>query len=295
MPAVTQAKQGLPDKKKGGFLGGNLVIKALVIIAVLLFVSVVFFGVQLTLPDLFWASVRIGLGVFLLLLVAKGIESFLPASDFSPTQRWKDKITRTAKLSKPFNVKQLYIRGEDMRVYSIWGNIAGLLFIPYLVGKEKTDKDGNFIYTKTLDKDKEPVKDKDGKELLEYARDHLTERSGEWLFIVRRGFWFFGNDELVRADIDLCSDIGEKVWIKCPNLVPIGDYFYPTQQWQTDILRIKRQHMAEALVETYEEFLDLVANITQMTLQADPNFRKIIESQTETLAENKSGYLVREQ
>lgn len=272
------------EQKAGGDWVKGALPKFLVLVAVLLIVSVFLFGVKLTIEDLFWATARIVIAVLLLFLVFKGIQSLMTKPEFSPTTRWKEKLIRVAEQSKPFNVKKLYIRGEDMRVYSYWGKITGLAFVPYLSAEIEKDDKGNYLYVQAKDKEGNPVKDKKGKPVMTYKRKILTEKEGEWVFIVQRGIIpMFAQKEIIRSHIQFVSDIGEIVWIKTPNLLNIGDYFYPCQQWQRDIVRIHQQHQTEALVETYQEFLDLIALVTTMSMKADPNFRKMKEQNVETI------------
>jgi hypothetical protein len=272
------------EQKAGGDWVKGALPKFLVLVAVLLIVSVVLFGVKLTIEDLFWATARIVIAVVLLFLVFKGIQTLMGKPDFSPTTRWKEKLIRVAEQSKPFNVKKLYIRGEDMRVYSYWGKITGLAFVPYLSAEIEKDDKGNYLYVPAKDKEGNPVKDKKGKPVMTYKRKILTEKEGEWIFIIQRGLIpLFAQKEIIRSHINFVSDIGEIVWIKTPNLLNVGDYFYPCQQWQRDIVRIHQQHQTEALVETYQEFLDLVALVTTMSMKADPNFRKMKEQNVETI------------
>lgn len=272
------------EQKAGGDWVKGALPKFLVLVAVLLIVSVFLFGVKLTIEDLFWATARIVIAVLLLFLVFKGIQSLMTKPEFSPTTRWKEKLIRVAEQSKPFNVKKLYIRGEDMRVYSYWGKITGLAFVPYLSAEIDKDDKGNYLYVQAKDKEGKPVTDKKGKAVMTYKRKILTEKEGEWVFIVQRGIIpMFAQKEIIRSHIQFVSDIGEIVWIKTPNLLNIGDYFYPCQQWQRDIVRIHQQHQTEALVETYQEFLDLIALVTTMSMKADPNFRKMKEQNVETI------------
>lgn len=282
---MTEEQQNLNPQKKS-FLGGSLLLKIIVLVIVGLILSVFLFGIELTIPSLIWTAIKVFVIVVLAILVFKGLESFVKQPRFSPTRRFKDKMIRVAKLSKPFNVREVYLRGEDMRVYSKWGNVAGLAFIPYLASKLKTDKEGKFLYEQKKDRNGKPLYDDDtGQPIMTNQKDFLTEKDGDWFIVSERGFPLFKQTDLIRVHHSLVSEIGEKIWIKAPNLVPIGDYFYPSIQFQSDIKRIKLQHQAEALVETYQEFLDLVANITQMTLNADPNFQKIQQSNTEQIGQ----------
>jgi len=279
--------------EKRGFLGGNLLLKFFMLVAVLLVISIVVFGIELSIPSLFWTIVKIGVAVALFMLVIKGLESIIRKPRFSPTRRFRDKMIRIATLSKPFNVKQVYLRGEDMRVYSFWGKVAGLAFVPYLAGKLQITKEGKYIYEQKKDRNGKPIYDEEGKPVMVNAKDFLDEKDGDWFIVTEIGIPFFKQRDILRCHHSLVSEIGEKIWIKSPNLVPIGDYFYPSQQFQTDIKRVKIQHQAEALIETYEEFLDLVANITQMTLNADPNFQKIQKANIEDIGQEEAGKLVK--
>jgi hypothetical protein len=176
-----------------------------------------------------------------------------------------------------------------MLVYSFWGKISGICFVPYLSATPKRDGQGNYLYVQKKDKNGELMFDKKNKPIMQYDYQVMTEKTGEWAFVIARGFWIFAKKEIVRAHKNLVSDIGETVFIKSPNLINIGDYFYPSQQWQTDIQQILQQHQAEVLVETYQEHLDLVGVITTMTLKADPVFRKAREQNIETLQTTQAG------
>lgn len=269
--------------------GGNFLRNAILITGVVLIVGVLLGGIKLEIMDILSKGIALFVGICLVVLVIKGVQSLLPKNEFSPTQRWKDRLIRLGELSKPFNVKELYIRGEDMRVYSLWGKITGIVFIPYLAGEHKTDAKGNFIYKQKKDHASNIIiNELTGKEEWDIEQEQINESDGEWCFIIARGFWIFATKEIVRANIKYCSDIGEKVWIKTPNLVPIGDYFYPAQQWQMDILRITRQHQAEAVIETHQKFLDLIATTTEAGLRANAEYRTMLEKNTETINPNNN-------
>lgn len=284
----------LEEKPKATILGGSIFLKIIILIAVGILVFVVLFGVPTSVFQFFWDIVAILFAVGLIFLVIKGIASFFPRKRFSPTRSFLEKAKGLAIDSKPFNLKKLGIRGEDMRVYSYYGKIKGALFIPYLAGEEIINKFGKYVYEQKKNKAGDIIKNKDKKPVLINKRKLLNEKDGDWLFVVNTGFLgLFGKDKMVRAHKSLVSDLGETTWIKCVNLLPIGSYFYPNQQWQKDIKRIKVQHQSEAILETYEEFLDLVANITEMTLSADPNFQKQLRAKSEELASEQAGTLVK--
>ena len=269
--------------------GGHFLRNAILVTGIILIVGVLLGGIKLEILDILSKGIALFVGICLVVLVIKGVQALLPKNEFSPTQRWKDRLIKLGELSKPFNVKELYIRGEDMRVYSLWGKITGIVFIPYLAGEHKIDAKGNFIYKQKKDHASNVIiNELTGKEEWDIEQEKINESDGEWCFVIARGFWIFAVKELVRANIKYCSDIGEKVWIKTPNLVPIGDYFYPAQQWQMDILRITRQHQAEAVIETHQKFLDLIATTTEAGLRANAEYRTMLEKNTETINPNNN-------
>lgn len=281
--------------KASKILGGSLFLKIIIIVGVLLIVSVFIFGMNFKLGDMIWNSLKILIGILLIVLVIKGIQGWLKPKPFSPTESFRKKVIRIAKKCKPFNAKNLYIRGEDMRVYSKWGKITGLLFIPYMTSSPVLNEKGELIYIPKKDKNGKDVKDDKGHIIKVPKRKLLTEKDGEWCFVTSTSpIPLLGKEELIRAHHSLVSEIGESTWIKTPNLVPVGEWLYPCQQWQDDIIRVEAQHKDEALIETYEEFLDLLAHVTKMSLGSDPTFQKIIQAQTEAISSANRGVFMRE-
>lgn len=271
-------------------------LKLLLLIAVISIASIFVFGIKLEIGSILWTVLRVAFGVFLIYIVLWGIKNaFFKPPPFSPTESFKEKLIRVAEISKPFNVFNLYLRGEDMRVYSKWGKITGLLFIPYLCSVPEKNEKGEPILIDKIDKKTGKIfKDINGNTFKVPKMKLMTEKEGDWLFVAKRGWWIFGKKELIRANRELVSPIGNSIWIKDVNVVPIGDYFYPAKQWQKDILRILSQHQAETVIETHMEFLDLVAHVTQMSLGGDPTFQKFMESESERISNKSAGMLVRE-
>lgn len=284
----------MAEEGKPNVLGNSLFLKILLLVAVGIIVFVLLTGVKLDLGSIVWTSLQLVFAGLIIFLVFKGIQALLKPKPYSPTEDFKKKITRIGELCKPFNVKRLYLRGEDMRVYSLFGAISGLIFIPYTAGKPEQDDNGNIIY---IDK-----KDLSGKNVLDPKTNKpfkvpkmqlLTEKDGDWCFIIKKGWFIFAETFLVRSHYSMTSEIGENVWIKDVNIVLVGDYLYPAKMWQTDILRILEQHKSEAIIQTHENFLDLISNTTQMALGGDPTYQKILMAQSEALSNNSGGFLVR--
>lgn len=280
---------------KGGGLIGNIggwFPKILIILAVIILFFAVLTGSVKSIADGILTALKIGIGLLIIFLVAKGLMAYFAPKPYSPTEDFKEKIIRAGKMRKPFNVKRLFIRGEDMMVYSKWFNISGILFLPYISARIKTDSEGKVKYHPLLtEQGKQAVDPRTKEPVFEPEHEILTEKDGEWCFIGETGFFIFKKTTIVRAHYSLCSAIGESIFIKTPNLVPIGDYFYPAQQWQEDIMHVMAQHKAEAIVMSYENFLDLVANVAQMALGGDPTFNKILQTQAESLGNRNTGIM----
>jgi len=287
-------EQGLKKKDDSGkILNGSLLLKLLLLAGVLLIVSAFIFGLELTIGGIFWTFMKIFVGVLIIALVFVGIKAGLDAPAFSPTKSFKEKLMRAAELSKPFNVKELFLRGEDMRVFSRWGKIVGLLFIPYLSSVPIIEH-GQKVYVNKTDKFGNDIKDEDGKLIKIPKMKTVTHKDGDWFFVTKRGWWIFGQKDLVRANRILVSEIGEQVWIKDVNLVPFAGVHYPNKQWQSEMHRCIAQHQVETIIETHTEFLDIVAHVTQMSLGGDPTFQKIMLANSEQIANKNSGALVQQ-
>lgn len=283
--------------KKQSFFGGSIFLKAILIIGLLIvlgaFLFAWFFG-SVDLWKIITYVIALILGSFIIWLAIKGALLLWKKPDFSPTGSWREKIVRYAKKSKPFNVHRLYLRGEDMRTHSFWGKILGISFIPYVEAKFKKDKDGNPVYLKNpLTDEILTVKrtDKDGNETEVPIPDReiITQTDGDIVIVTPRHnsglkALFSSEVDIIRANKKYVSDLLGDVYIKDVNLTPFGEYLYPSKQWQTEIIEIETHHKAEALVETYRQWLDLVSNVTQMSLASSPEFQKIMLVQAEKLA-----------
>ena len=75
------------QKKAGGGLMSGWLPKILLLIGVILIVSVFIFGVKLTFQDVVWTILKIAVGIVLLVLVIKGLQSLFTKAEFSPTRR----------------------------------------------------------------------------------------------------------------------------------------------------------------------------------------------------------------
>lgn len=268
-------------------------LKIILLLAAGLIISVFLFGMPFDLPNIVWASLKILVGIAIIWLIFKGIQAILKPKPFSPIENFREKIIRVAEMHKPFNVNSLFIRGEDMRVYSKIGKITGVCFIPYISQSVKRDKDGAPI--PKLDANGKPLskENRQGKKEPVYETELLTEKDGDWCFVFTRGLPLFAKKQLARVHKAFCSELGESTWIKTVNLVPIGEWLYPCQQWQADISRVLAQHQAEAVIETHEHFLDLISHVTEMSIGSDPTFQKIMQAQAEEIANKQSGALIR--
>ena len=244
--------------------------------------------------DMFWNALKIFAGLGLIVFVIWGIKASMQPKPFSPTESYTGKLKRISKVSKPFNVQTLGMRGEGMRVHSYLGTVEGLTFVPYVSSEPELNAEGKRTYIEKRDMSGELVLGEDGKPIQIPKMNTIIEKDGDWLFFITQGRALFKKEMLVRAHPSMCSDLGETTWIKTRGLVPVGDYWYPSEQYQADLQKIQTQHKDEVLVETYAHFLDLVANVTQMALGGDPTYQKIIQSQAEVLSNRDAGMLVKQ-
>lgn len=290
---------GQEGQKKGFFsvLGGSLLLKIILLVGILIIVSIVFFGLPLTPYDILMAAAKFLVGIFLIYLAIKGVQALFFNTVFSPTQSFKEKVIEIAKLTKPFNVGELWLRGEDMRMGAKIGNIKGIAFVPHLSSVPETakNKEGieESIYIDAKDIFGNTLKDeKTGKNIQTPKMKILTEKSGDWLFVVKIGWFILGKELLVRAAPIFCSELANRVYIKTVNLMPCGDYYYPNQQYQTDISQIMAQQKTEAMTETYLHFMDLMASVASAALRANPEIQKEEFAKTEQLASQNQGFLM---
>lgn len=292
-----QVKQ--QEKSKSDLFGGSLLLKIVFIIGLIVVVFVLIFGLvlkQFSFQNLLINVIGILIGGAIIYFALLGVMSRFKPKPFSPTEDFRTKIIRMAIKVKPVNVKDLWLRGEDMRSKARVGRIEGIGFIPYLSQVPKRDKEGNILYER----------DKEGKLIYEEYKergeikkkpkpqyDYLTEKDGDVLIVVHK---FSGLLSLLNRELDLIrvnpkylSDILGDVFIKDVNLVPYGEYLYPSKQWQNDILRIMKQHESEAIIMTHRNWLDLIANVTQLSLSSSPEFQKIMTVQSERLSNVSMG------
>lgn len=272
------------NKAKRGLFSG-WIPKLLILVGVILVVSVAFFGVELTLPSIIAAIIKIVVGIGLIVVMAKGIMSFIAREKAPPKKRMIDIIKRLAKIQKPWYLKEVHIRGEDMRMGFKWGQVKGLLFIPNLAGKPVVDAKGHYVFTEKLDRSGKIIKNRENEPIMVHKFADLTEKDGEWLIVAKRGFWIFGEESLIRAHYELVSEIGHDVVIKTTNLLNINGFLFPTQQWQTDIVRTNVQHQAEIAFEAQESFWDMLEHLASRGVAANPELKKSQLLNTESMGD----------
>ena len=107
-------------EKKGKFdiLGGSLLLKIILLAGVGLIISVFIFGLPATIIDWLWAFAKIFVAIFIIVLVIRGIQTFLATPLYSPTEDFKTKIKRIAETwCRPIKNYFLFIyKGGNRRV-----------------------------------------------------------------------------------------------------------------------------------------------------------------------------------
>lgn len=273
--------------EKKGLLSGNLFPKIVLIIAIAVIISAVIFGLPTTVPEFIWFIIRIliGLGLFVFgIMVIQKVVTTKPI--FSPTESWENKCVKMAEMSKPKRTRKLVLSGEDMRIHYTFGKITGLLFMPNWAGAPIVDKKtGKLLYIHKVDKLGNKMYDKDGKPIMINQVANINEKDGDWLIVISKGLMpALSKKILVRANHKLIHGIGEEICIKTVNLLSVGRFWYPNQQYQADIVRINMQSLAETVEETHQHFLDLAATTTESSLRSDPIFVKMMSINSENIS-----------
>lgn len=289
--------QSKPKEPLGSFILKILFIGVLVIIGAIVLFGFVFQEFD---PINFLINiVGILLMIGLLGLAVKGLVSFIKPKPFSPQEDFKTSLIRLSIKSKPFNVKDLHLRGEDMRTSARWGKIKGLSFLPYLTSQPMRDKFGKTVYerdvlTNDIVYEKKWSKGHNGYiDVPKPKYELITEKDGDVIIITDKFSFplsiFSRGVDIVRAHKSYVSDLLGDIYIKDVNLVAYGDYLYPSKQWQNDISKIMKENEAQTIIATHRNNLDLVSTVTQMSLGADPTFQKIMLAQSERLTSGFSG------
>lgn len=280
---------------------GSRILSILIIVAIVITGLIFLFGFvwkDFDPVDFVLNIIGIVLMIGLIFLATKGIQSYLKPKPFSPMEDFSATVRRIAKKINPKTVKDLYLRGEDMRSFAKIGKIEGIGFLPYVTSIPKRDQRGKIIH----------LKDQEGKIIYnkEWSEAHkewiqvpkpememIEEKDGDTLFIINKHPFpmslFSGDQDLIRCHKKYHSSLVGDVFIKAVNLVPIGEYLYPNQQWQTDMVKVMKEDESKAVIQTHRNFLDLVSNVTQMSLGADPTFQKIMLAQSERLSTGLGG------
>lgn len=286
MPNVEKPKDSL----------GSFIFK-LIIVAIILIIGliVLFTFVLKNFDPLNFVFNVLGLILMLglLALAIKGLLSMIKEKLFSPTTDFRKSHVQISQKTKPFNVYDLYLRGEDMRTHAKLGKIKGIGFLPYVTSKVKKSDDGK------------PVFEKDALNHIVYEEvwnhqemksikvpkmvyEPITEKDGDTLFIIPKHNFplnlILRDLYLFRCSPEFHSDLVGDVYIKDVNFAPYGEYYYPAKQWKRDIVQIMKQNEAEAITQTHRNNLDLVSTTTQMSLGADPTYQKILLWQSERLS-----------
>lgn len=286
MPEEPKAKQPL----------GMFILKILFVGIIIIIGAIILFGfvwADFDPIEFIFNTIGIILMLGLLSLAVKGLISYLKPKPFSPTDSFRENLIRIAIKAKPFNVKNLYLRGEDMRTYARWGKIRGLGFLPYLTSKPIKDKKGKPI--QELDEKGKPIfikewsmSEKDFIQVPKYKHEIITEKDGDNLFIVDKYRFpmnlFLRGVDVIRAHRRYCSDLIGDIYIKDVNLVPYGEFLYPAKQWSESIIQLMKENESTTIATTHRNNLDMVSIVTQMSLGSDPTFQKIMLAQSERLS-----------
>lgn len=271
------------ESKKSFFGRMGLIPKIIIAIAIILIATTLLFGFDVSnIPAFIMNVITVGIAGGLIFFAIKGVLGEAEPEPFSVTEDFRTKLTNQCVKLKPLNVYKLWLRGEGMRSRALIGNIIGLGHIPYKVTKLQINKEGNVVYFKNS-KGK-TIKDNEGNPIPKTQL--LQDGDGDTVFIVKSGF--FGQPDIIRCHRKFHSELVGDVYIKDLGLVPFGEYFYPSKQWGEDVQKIMLQNEIEAITQTHSNTLDLISNVTTMSIAGDPFYQKVLALRNEEIAKAPS-------
>lgn len=267
------------DQKRGFWANLGLFPKIIMFFGLVLIVTSLLFGLNLgNIPEFILNMVKVGIGIFLILIALQGAMSILQPKAFSPTEDFRTKLMTHAQKIKPPNAYNLWLRGEGRRARAIYGKITGIAWIPYLTSEIERDTHGNVVYLS--DGNGHNLVDKRTKQSIP-KRKMIASSDGDTVFVVKRGL--LAKPEIIRCNPKWHSELIGDVYINDLGLVPFGEYLYPSKQWQGNITEIMKQNEMEVIVQTFQNNLDLISNVTTLSIASEPSYRKLMEMRNETL------------
>ena len=270
-------------KQKTFFGRMGLVPKIVIVLGVILVITTLIFGFNLgDLPSFIINLITVAIGVGLIFFALKGVMGEAEPEPFSVTQDFRTKLINQCMKLKPANVYKLWLRGEGMRSRALIGNVVGIGHIPYKVSKPREDEEGNIIYHKTsegevvLDSNNQPIP----------QTEQMSDGDGDTIIVVKSGL--FGKPDIIRCHRNFHSELIGDIYIKDLGLIPFGEYFYPSKQWGQDVQKIMLQNELEAISQTFSSNLDLISNVTTMSIAGDPFYQKVLALRNEEIAKAPS-------
>ena len=279
-PQQPQPQQ--PQQKTQTFWDSlSLVPKIIIILGVILLVTTLLFGFSIqNIGEFGVAFVKVGIAIGLIIFALYAFMQKMQDKKFSATEDFRVKVVGKARLLKPPNVYNLWLRGEGMRSRALIGKLEGVGWCPYLTARPKENEKGETIYCK--DKHGRTITNPSGEPIPLY--DVIEDGDGDSVFVVKQGLLGMGEPIVIRCSPKYHSEIIGDIYIKDVGLAPFGEWFYPSKQWQTDVLRVQTQNQLEAIMTAYFKNLDLAQTATEMSIAIDPWFSKILATKNEELA-----------
>ena len=277
-----------PQKKKGIFDSLSIFEKIIIIVIVATISTIIIFGFSLTNIPQFILNVLIVCGLLVaLFFIVTGVMSYFEPKAYSPSGDFILRIVNIALKLKSPNVHNLWLRGEGYIGRSFIGVINGFAFLPYLSAKNIKDKDGNNVWMKY--ENGEYIQDKDGNRIPQ--REIVTEKDGDLLFVVKQGFLGMGKPLLIRCHRSLCNPkmVGD-IYITDVGFMPYGsNWLYPSSQYQSTLKKIMNQNEIETIAMTHYAFLDLVADVTRLSISSEPLYAKLLNLRSEAVMSTPVG------
>lgn len=275
------------DAKEGGWV--TILIGVLVL---LLGIAIVvgFIFMPANMEKLLQASIGVIALAAIIYMIYRIAMIMLAPVPFSPTSELKNRLIKICKICMPPTVKDLYVRGEDMHQRSRIGKIVGLGFWPKIEPKVRVDSTGQIIYKKDA-KGKKVMRSRivDNQEISEPVPEYeqFSSKDGDIVIVVQpKGFPLnIIQNELVvvlSKMENLTSLVGD-IYIKDVAISPYGDYFFPSRQLQEDYKEKMLDMQGHVAMQTHYKYLDLMSDVTRVSLMADANFQKLLMAQSQPI------------
>lgn len=247
---------------------GVMALVVIVVIAFIIILSTVFFGIRSV------GKILIFVLGFILVLSIVGIVFwaiwylFIRKPKFDATYQNKKRLIEAGKISKPTSVNDLYLSGDRGHSRVKLGKIVGYCRIKVMKKMIEYDREtGEPLFI-----------EKGGKK---YEKSTILEEEQDVFIIESAGFpWkYFMDPKVIRVKPDEHDQIVGDVTLNGFSLVPISEYYYLHDDY-LDVRKIDFNILKEAERSIYFESLKDTKEIIDKAIGLDSGHKKDIENKS---------------